>query len=62
MINGGERVWLVLLSGISTTIGQNLLLYLVWSTWMQANGLWVLLSLLLCNCGAAGLLLRLEQS
>ncbi|WP_346290459.1 hypothetical protein [Sphaerothrix gracilis] len=49
------KVLIAIVSGISTTLGQALLLHLVVSGFMAVNGIWVVLSLLIFNCGVAGL-------
>lgn len=55
------RTIVALIGGVSTTVGQWLLLYLIWPNWMAANGVWVLLGLLVFNCGVAGLLLKFDR-
>lgn len=44
---------------VSTTLGQSFLLQLLFPGWMMVHGIWVLISLLLFNCGLGGILLIL---
>jgi hypothetical protein len=56
-----ERIWVALVSGIGTTIGQSFLLSILFPRLMTTQGQWIMLGLLCFNGGAAGLILFLDR-